>query len=198
MVKNLQISNVANLPTKFGVFKAICFKQIYDNNLTKEHLVVFTEKLGKQPLVRVHSECLTGDAFCSLKCDCGPELHHSLKLINKSKQKDGGMIIYLRQEGRDIGLFNKINAYHLQDEGHDTVEANLMLGFKEDERDYEIIENIFDYFNIKEIELITNNPEKIETISKFVKIKRKKILQGVNECNKKYLQVKKEKMGHLI
>lgn len=196
MKNKVIISNVANLPTEYGNFKIVCFKEKIKFNYYKEHLVAFTEKLGNIPLVRIHSECLTGDAFGSLKCDCGPELHKSLKEI--SEHPDGGILIYLRQEGRDIGLFNKVNAYNLQDKGRDTVEANVELGLKADARKYDIVKNIFDYFNLKEVELLTNNPEKISFAEKYVKVARKKILTGLNECNKDYLETKKNKMGHLI
>ncbi len=192
-----EISSVANLPTKNGKFKIVCFKEFKGGESHfKEHLVAYTNKIGKTPLVRVHSECLTGDAFGSLKCDCGPELNFSLNEINK--HKDGGLLIYLRQEGRDIGLFNKVNAYALQDKGYDTVEANLALGLKADAREYEIVKVIFEHFNIKDVELLTNNPDKIEWISKYVNIKRKQIIQGINECNEEYIKTKKEKMGHMF
>lgn len=196
MKSKIEISNVANLPTKHGKFKVVCFKEFLKNGYYKEHLVAYTPTIGKLPLVRVHSECLTGDAFRSLKCDCGPELDYALDEINK--HKDGGLLIYLRQEGRDIGLFNKINAYALQDKGYDTVEANLELGLKADNREYYILEDIFKYFNLKEIELLTNNPDKIDWIKKYVTVSRKKIIQGINEYNKNYIKIKKEKMKHMF
>ncbi|MDD6055482.1 MAG: GTP cyclohydrolase II [Helicobacter sp.] len=192
-MNTIEISNEANLPTKFGNFKMRSFKENRANGAL-EHLVLKTESLGKNPLVRIHSECLTGDTLFSLKCDCGGELHIAMQKI----AQEGGILIYLRQEGRGIGLFNKVNAYSLQDSGLDTVEANLKLGFKEDERDYSVVESIFKYYNLKEIRLLTNNPAKISNFAKFAKIEREPIIVECNHHNKHYLEVKKEKMGHLF
>jgi len=185
----LKISQVASLPTKYGEFKIQSFKEG-----EKEHLVIFTENLPEIPLVRIHSECLTGDALGSLKCDCGEQLEYAMKEINKH----GGMIIYLRQEGRGIGLFNKVNAYALQDRGLDTVEANHQLGFEADMRDFSIVEEILKHFNIKKIKLLTNNPKK-EFAFKEIKVeKRIPIIVKPNPFNKNYLKTKKEKLGHKI
>ena len=189
MLSSIKISKVANLPTKHGNFKIQSFKQG-----EKEHLVIFKEPLSDTPIVRVHSECLTGDAIGSLKCDCGEQLDFALDTINKN----GGMVIYLRQEGRNIGLLNKVNAYALQDEGLDTVEANHQLGFNDDERTYEMVEYILEYFNIKKIKLLTNNPTKIESIKGVEIVERLPIKVGKNPYNEKYLKVKKEKMSHLL
>ena len=185
----MKISKVANLPTKYGNFKIQSFKEN-----EKEHLVIFTENLPQIPLIRIHSECLTGDALGSLKCDCGEQLEFALKEI----QKKGGMVIYLRQEGRGIGLFNKVNAYALQDKGLDTVEANHQLGFEADLRDFSIVEKILEYFNINEIELLTNNPRK-EFAFKNIKVKKRiPIIVKPNPFNKNYLKTKKEKLGHKL
>jgi len=185
----LKISQIATLPTKYGEFKIQSFKEG-----EKEHLVIFTENLPETPLVRIHSECLTGDALGSLKCDCGEQLEYAMKEINKH----GGMIIYLRQEGRGIGLFNKVNAYALQDRGLDTVEANHQLGFEADMRDFSIVEEILKHFNIKKIKLLTNNPKK-EFAFKNIKVeKRIPIIVKPNPFNKNYLKTKKEKLGHKI
>ena len=189
----MNVSNTANLPTKFGNFIIQSFKEKLDT-FDRDHLVVMTKELGEAPLVRIHSECLTGDVFKSKKCDCGDELEIAMRKI----YKDNGMIIYLRQEGRGIGLFNKVNAYNLQDRGYDTVEANEILGFSNDNRDYEIVKKIFQYFNINKIRLLTNNPKKVQEISKFVDVKREAIIAPCNEYNEKYLSVKKHKMGHYL
>ena len=192
MLNSIKISKVANLPTKYGDFKIQSFKERGKKH--KEHLVIFKEPLKDIPIVRVHSECLTGDALGSLKCDCGDQLSYALNLISK----EGGMVIYLRQEGRNIGLFNKVNAYALQDEGLDTVEANHQLGFGDDERTYEMVEYILDYFGIKQIKLLTNNPSKIESLKGVKIVQRLPIKVGKNPHNEKYLKVKKEKMSHLL
>ena len=185
----MKISEIASLPTKYGKFKIQSFKED-----EKEHLVIFTENLPQIPLVRIHSECLTGDALGSLKCDCGEQLEFALREINKQ----GGMIIYLRQEGRGIGLFNKVNAYALQDKGFDTVEANHQLGFEADMRDFSIVEKILKHFNIKKIKLLTNNPKK-EFAFKEIKVeKRIPIIIKPNPYNQNYLKTKKEKLGHKI
>lgn len=186
---NITISEVANLPSKFGDFNVKAFKEG-----EKEHLVIYAKNLEEEPIVRVHSECLTGDALGSLKCDCGEQLAFALDLINK----EGGMVIYLRQEGRNIGLLNKINAYALQDKGLNTVEANHQLGFAADERSYEIVTYILDYFNIKKIKLLTNNPAKINSLEKIEIIERIPIIMKPNKFNDGYLNTKRDEMGHLI
>ena len=186
---NITISKTANLPTKFGQFKIISFKE-HD----KEHLVIYKEDLAQIPIVRVHSECLTGDALGSLKCDCGEQLDAALSLINEEM----GMIIYLRQEGRNIGLFNKVNAYALQDEGLDTIQANHQLGFGADERTYEIVTTILEYFNLTKIKLLTNNPKKLQEIKGVDIIERIPIIIDANLYNEEYLKVKRDEMGHLL
>lgn len=184
----IEISKIAKLPSRFGDFKIQAFKEA-----DKEHLVIFKEPLGDVPVVRVHSECLTGDAIGSLKCDCRDQLEFALNEIEKYQ----GMVIYLRQEGRDIGLLNKVNAYALQDVGLDTVEANHQLGFSADERTYEVVEYILEYFGIKKIKLLTNNPKKIESLKGVEIVERLPIITCPNKYNEEYLKVKKSKMGHL-
>ncbi|ASQ30113.1 GTP cyclohydrolase II [Campylobacter avium LMG 24591] len=184
---DIKVSELANLPTKLGMFKVQSFKEG-----EKEHLCIMSKDLGDVVNVRIHSECLTGDALLSLKCDCGAQLEYALKYI----QEHGGLVIYLRQEGRGIGLLNKINAYALQDKGLDTIEANLKLGFKADERKYDVVDFILDYYKIKAINLITNNPLKINSLKVEVK-KRIPIKISSNEFNQDYLKIKEEKMGHL-
>lgn len=189
MLENINISNVASLPTRFGDFKVQAFKQGH-----KEHLVIFRAPPGAAPIVRVHSECLTGDALGSLKCDCGDQLTFALRTI----AREGGLVIYLRQEGRDIGLLNKINAYALQDEGLDTVAANHQLGFAADERTYEMVQFILAYYGINTIRLLTNNPNKINALEGIEILERLPIVIDPNEHNEGYLQTKKEQMGHLF
>ena len=185
----IDISQVANLPSKFGNFKVKAFKEG-----SKEHLVIYKKNLDEVPIVRVHSECLTGDALGSLKCDCRDQLEYALSLAEKMN----GMVIYLRQEGRNLGLLNKINAYALQDLGLNTIEANHQLGFNTDERTYEMVTYILHHFNIHRIKLLTNNPDKVNSISDIEIVQRLPIIMQPNEHNEDYLNIKKDKMGHLI
>jgi 3,4-dihydroxy 2-butanone 4-phosphate synthase/GTP cyclohydrolase II len=185
----------AELPTKYGNFKAIGFS----NQLTGEHHIALTmgEIDDSSPvLVRVHSECLTGDVFGSLRCDCGDQLDHAMKQIAKEGR---GILLYMRQEGRGIGLLNKIKAYHLQDSGLDTVEANEALGFPADLRDYGIGAEIISMLGAKRLKLMTNNPKKISGIYGFglEVIERIPIIMNHNEKNHFYLETKELKMGHL-
>jgi len=179
---------VAKLPTKHGDFLIQSFKEGI-----KEHLVIFTKNLSDIPNVRIHSECLTGDAIGSIKCDCQAQLNYALDFIDDKT----GMVLYLRQEGRDIGLLNKVNAYALQDTGMDTCEANLALGFKDDERTYEIVDFIFDYYKINKINLMTNNPAKLSNLKVEI-VQRLPIKVGKTIQNSDYLRIKKEKMNHLL
>ncbi|MEM4248043.1 MAG: GTP cyclohydrolase II, partial [Candidatus Nanoarchaeia archaeon] len=185
-----------NLPTKFGNFKLHLYKSILDG---MEHIaLVFGDVSGKENVpVRVHSECLTGDVFHSLRCDCGDQLETAMKLI---VENGFGIIVYMRQEGRGIGLANKIHAYRLQEQGHDTVEANKLLGFKPDLREYGIGAQIIADLGVKSIRLITNNPQKIVGIQGYgFKINdRIPIIITPQEYNKKYLDTKKKKLGHMI
>ena len=190
---NIIQSNIANLPTKHGKFNIKAYK---DGN--QEHLAIMSENFETldTPYVRVHSECLTGDTLGSLKCDCQNQLNLALDFIGNV----GGLVIYHRQEGRNIGLLNKVNAYCLQDQGRNTIEANLELGFKEDERDYRVVEYIFNDLNIKKIKLITNNPKKIEYIENLgVEIvERIPAITETNKYNEDYLNTKKDQMGHML
>ncbi len=191
-MKNIEISQIATLPTRHGTFQIQAFK----DDQGKEHLAIFTDNLHKldTPIVRVHSECLTGDAIGSVKCDCGEQLDFALDMI----AKEGGMVIYHRQEGRNIGLLNKVNAYALQDQGFDTVAANHQLGFRADERTYEIVEFILHHMGIKRLKLLTNNPAKIESLSDIEIVERLPIQIAPNPHNEAYLKTKKEQMGHLL
>ena len=183
------------MPTKFGKFKMILYDSKFDK---KEHLALIVEKNNHiPPLVRMHSECLTGDVFGSTRCDCGQQLEESMKKI---QDYGHGAIIYLRQEGRGIGLSNKLHAYELQDKGLDTVEANLKLGFKADERDYALGAKILKNIKMCDIRLLTNNPAKENglTHNGIRVIERIPIVISSCETNSFYLKTKKEKMGHYI
>ncbi len=190
---NIEKSNIANLPTKYGKFKIRAYKQ---NN--QEHLAIMSENFEKieAPYVRVHSECLTGDTLGSLKCDCQSQLDLALKFI----AAHGGLVIYHRQEGRNIGLLNKVNAYALQDAGRNTIEANLELGFGEDDRDYSIVEEVFKDLELKDIKLITNNPKKINYVESLGIniVERIPAITKSNKYNEDYINTKKEHMGHMF
>ncbi len=186
--------SVAKLPTKYGEFNIIGY---YDELQKQEHIALIKGNLHNQSdvLVRVHSECLTGDAFGSLRCDCGDQLQHAMKTI---EQTGLGIIIYLRQEGRGIGLLNKISAYTLQDHGLDTVEANEELGFNDDMREYYVARHIINDLGIKSIKLMTNNRLKQKCLEDLgIEVsKRVAIKIEPNEFNCRYLKTKKEKMNH--
>lgn len=186
----------AKLPTSFGDWKISVYSTPIDN---KEHIALIygSVKDRKNVLTRIHSECLTGDLFSSLKCDCGPQLYESMRRI---EQKKSGIIIYLRQEGRGIGLVNKIKAYHLQDKGRDTVEANIDLGLEIDKREYSVAAQILKNEKVASVELLTNNPEKVKQIKEYGVGVSKRIPLEItpNKENKEYLEVKKHKMGHLL
>lgn len=191
-----QIKKVSEteLPTKYGKFGLISYEDITGGI----HLVLVKgEVKGKQNVfVRVHSQCLTGDTFGSLRCDCGEQLENALKIISKND----GVLMYMPQEGRGIGLMNKLKAYELQDKGMDTVEANEKLGFRADIRDYTIGAQILADLGLTTIKLLTNNPRKIDGLERYgLKIvERVSLITVLKESNKKYLQTKKEKLGHYL
>lgn len=189
-------SNTAKLPTKYGLFNIVSFKE---DNSEKEHLIVSMGNLKDKEnvLTRVHSECLTGDVFTSLKCDCGEQLEASLKLISEKKE---GAVIYLKQEGRGIGLFNKVNAYALQDEGQDTIAANHSLGFDTDLRTFDIVAHVIDFLGVASIKLLTNNPEKIKTIAESTGISTsvQPLRTKPNKYNLDYLTIKKQQLKHTL
>ena len=184
------------IPTKFGEFEFVGYSDQIEN---KEYLAIIKGDIrGKENVtVRLHSECLTGDVFGSKRCDCQDQLHKSLHEI---ENKGEGLVIYLRQEGRGIGILNKLKAYKLQDQGYDTVEANHKLGFEDDLRDYAVAAQIIKDLDIKSISLMTNNPSKIKGLKTYgIKVvDREEIEIPANDVDEKYLKTKKEKMGHLL
>ncbi|MDQ8935239.1 GTP cyclohydrolase II [Acinetobacter rudis] len=186
----------SQLPTAFGDFKVSVFQ---DPQTGEEH-VALSKGLENTPtepvLVRLHSECLTGDAFASLKCDCGPQLQNTMKMINSAGQ---GVILYLRQEGRGIGLTNKIRAYALQDQGHDTVDANLLLNLPADARRYDMCSIMLEHLKVKQVKLITNNPLKIKALQELGidVVERVALTVGLNPKNAEYLKTKHERMSHM-
>ena len=186
----------SKLPMPWGTFTMVGFE---DTETNKEHIaMVFGDVSGDEPvLARVHSECLTGDSLFSLRCDCGFQLQEALKRIAENGR---GVLLYLRQEGRGIGLLNKIKAYHLQDQGADTVEANERLGFAADLRNYNMCEPMLEYLGIKSVRLMTNNPRKVKALETYgVKVSERVPLQvGKNRHNEEYLATKMGKMGHMM
>lgn len=184
----------SNLPTKYGVFKILIYKSLTDN---RDHAVLSMGEMREPLLTRIHSQCLTGDIFLSLRCDCGEQLRKSMQLISKKGQ---GLIIYLNQEGRGIGLVNKIKAYALQDNGYDTVEANKALGFIPDQRQYKIAADILKELGVSKINLLTNNPNKKDQLSLFgIHILNRVPLEITpNRINQSYLIAKKQKLGHIL
>lgn len=184
------------LPTKYGDFRILVFKNYLDN---KEHVAIVKGDVSnkEEVLLRIHSECLTGDVFGSKRCDCGEQLENALATIERHGE---GVVLYMRQEGRGIGLTNKIKAYVLQDEGYDTVEANVALGFPPDMRDYSLAAQMIRYMGIKSVKLLTNNPEKRESLERWgVPVaKRVPIVIKANSVNSKYLKTKQEKMRHML
>lgn len=192
----VKIVAVADLPSRFGNFQIVAF---YNDSDKKDHVaLVHGDVCGKENVpVRLHSECLTGDALGSLRCDCRDQLKTAMKLVGKL---DAGVVLYLRQEGRGIGLLNKMKAYQLQDFGYDTVEANQLLGFKDDERDFKLAADMLKALQIKSVKLITNNPKKIKDLIKHgMKVSdRIPIRIPPNEHNREYLKTKMKKSGHML
>lgn len=184
----------SKLPTQFGVFDIHGF---WDDIHQKEHIALTLGDIASsEPVLgRLHSECLTGDALFSLRCDCGPQLEAALAAIAAEGR---GVLLYLRQEGRGIGLLNKIKAYHLQDQGADTVEANEQLGFAADMRQYGMCKPMFDHLNITSLRLMTNNPRKVAALvdQGIPVIERVELKAGANPYNEKYLATKIGKLGH--
>lgn len=186
----------SKLPTAYGDFDIHVFQ---DPKTGEEHVALSkggADLSGQPVLVRIHSECLTGDAFGSLKCDCGPQLHATMKMIHDAGQ---GMILYLRQEGRGIGLTNKIRAYALQDQGHDTVDANLLLNLPADARRYDMCSIMLGHLKVEKVKLITNNPLKIKALQDLGinVVDRVRLTVGLNIFNQDYLNTKQKRMSHM-
>ena len=186
----------AQLPTEHGDFRIRVF---HEEETGLDHVALLLgDMTGPDPvLVRVHSECLTGDAFSSLRCDCGPQLEAAMRLI---QEVGWGCLVYLRQEGRGIGLHAKIQAYNLQDRGADTLEANLMLGHPADARDYGIASEILGSVGVENVNLMTNNPDKVDQLSEYGinVVERMPLVAGVGDENVDYLSTKAKRMGHKI
>lgn len=196
-MSNIQLVAEAKLPTEYGIFRMVGFEF---PDTKKEHLALVMGDVvnSDEPvLARIHSECLTGDALHSLKCDCGFQLATALRQISEAGR---GVLIYHREEGRGIGIINKIRAYALQDQGMDTIEANLALGFAADERNFKVCADIFELLGVKSVRLLTNNPEKIETMRNagINVVERVPLNVGENRYNTEYLSTKAAKMGHYI
>ena len=191
-----EVPSEARLPTKHGEFRIRVF---HESDSGLDHVaLVMGEMAGPDPvLMRVHSECLTGDAFGSLRCDCGPQLDAALHAI---AERGWGVVLYLRQEGRGIGLHAKIQAYHLQDQGADTLEANLMLGLPADARNYRIASTMLETLGVSDVCLLSNNPDKAEQLEKYGinVVERMPLVVGVGSSNRAYLQTKVDRMGHQI
>ena len=191
-----EIPSIAKLPTKWGQFDIHVYRE---EETGLDHVALMLGSMdGPDPvLMRVHSECLTGDAFSSLRCDCGPQLDAALKAI---VENGWGCLLYLRQEGRGIGLHAKIKAYHLQDQGADTLDANLILGHPADGRNYKIAATMLNDLGIEEVALLTNNPDKVKQLEDhgIIVAKTVPLVAGVGQDNLQYLQTKVERMGHTI
>jgi len=187
----------ANFPSRFGYFRIYGFEGCYGPTVEECVVLRMGDLKGEDaPLVRIHSQCLTGDVFHSLRCDCRSQLELSLNLI----AEQGGLIIYEHQEGRGIGLLNKLRAYELQDEGADTVEANERLGFEADLRNYKMPADILQYFGVRQVRLLSNNPDKIAALERggIEVLERIPCIVAPHESSQGYLQTKKQKMGHLL
>lgn len=192
----VKIAAIADLPTRFGHFQAVAF---WNNRDGKDHVAILHgNPVGREHVpTRLHSECLTGDALGSLRCDCRDQLEVALRAI---ASHECGIVLYLRQEGRGIGLLNKLRAYGLQDRGLDTVEANLALGFRDDEREYSIAAHMLHSLRVKSVQLLTNNPRKLEELTQHGVVVSGRLphLIPPNEFNRFYLETKRDRSGHML
>lgn len=192
----VKLVSVADFPTQFGHFSILAF---VNNKDRKDHVIIVKGELGngEDVLTRIHSACLTGDALGSLRCDCGPQLHHALELIEKEGR---GIVLYHQEEGRGIGLVNKLRAYSLQDKGYDTLDANILLGFKADERSFAIPAAMLAKIGVKSVCLLTNNPQKVEELERAgIKVSKRVPLElPPQEHNKRYLETKRDRFGHFL
>jgi len=192
----LRIVAIANFPSKYGSFRVVAFENNKDG---KDHIMIITGNVigAENVLTRIHSSCVTGDVLGSLRCDCGDQVKKALQMMEEEEQ---GVLLYMQQEGRGIGLTNKIKAYMYQDRGIDTYDANIVLGFPPDPRQYELAAAMLKKFNISNIRLLTNNPQKIRDLEQFgVKIKERIPIEiPPNNFNRFYLETKKNKFGHLL
>lgn len=192
----VKLASVSDFPSKFGKFRIIGF---LNNKDGKDHIMVLKGEIGdgEDMLVRIHSACLTGDSLGSLRCDCGSQLQEALQIIEKEGR---GIVLYHQEEGRGIGLLNKLRAYALQDGGYDTWEANVKLGFAADERSYEIPVEMLKKIGVKSVRLLTNNPEKVDAISKYGLKVNGRVHHEIpaHGDNRRYLETKKERFGHLL
>ncbi len=201
MVREIENSNISKqaealIPTPWGLFRMIAFSQGKEDWMP--HLALVHENFDPtQPvLTRIHSECITGDLFGSRRCDCGEQLHKAMEMT----AAEGGVVLYLRQEGRGIGIINKLEAYNLQDKGLNTIDANLHLGLEVDARQYDIAVEMLESLSIENIHLLTNNPEKIEAFeqSSIKVLSRQELIIEPNDDNREYLRTKEQQMGHLF
>lgn len=192
----IKIQAEANVPTEHGNFRMIAFSENINDWMPHMAIIAENTDFSKPINVRFHSECITGEVFHSKKCECGQQLDAAMKYI----QENGGMIIYLRQEGRNIGIINKLKAYSLQEKGFDTVAANLELGLPADDRNFGVAIDILNILNVKSVNLLTNNPEKVKFVEQSnIELNSRIPLQiAANEMSKGYLQTKKDYFGHLL
>lgn len=186
----------AIIPTPYGDFRMLAYADEENDKMPHIVLLHVDLKIDENVMLRIHSECLTGDLFGSKRCDCGEQLHKSLEILQQEK----GVLIYLRQEGRGIGIINKLKAYQLQDKGLNTIDANIHLGFEPDERDYEVASKILKDLAINQVKLLTNNPDKIDGLNEYGIIVQERVplIISPNKDNEDYLKTKKDLMGHLL